>query len=146
MGLIHFFRVMSESSYLSWYQEQGQRTNLYKQGLVVILVIFILIYQLAFDPTSTKWTFDEFQFVRLVFTGLIVIEALFLILSILKGDFPRLVLESSLVIALIFARFPLFTSNTLSYILSVVGVGFATASLYLFYRISQWMSARTAPS
>lgn len=103
-------------------------------------MIFILIYQLAFNPTSIKWTFDEFQFVRLVFTGLIVIEALFLIWSILKGDLPRMVLESNLVIAVIFARFRLFTSNTLSYVLSVVGVDFATASLYLFYRISQWMS------
>ena len=142
--LIHFFRVMAESTYLSWYSEQGKRTNLYKQGLVVVLVVFALVYQLMFDPNAVKGTFDEFQLIRLVFTGLIVIEALFLILSILKSQFPQLILESSLVIALIFARFPLFASNTLSYTLSVVGIAFATAALYLFYRISQWTSERQA--
>lgn len=136
--LIHLFRVMSESIHLKWYSEQGKHTNLYKQGLVVLLTIAALIYQLAFNPTVVRGTFDEFEFIRLVFTGLIVIESLFLILSILKNNFPRLILESSLVIALIFARFPLFASNTLSYILSVVGIGFATAALYLFYRISIW--------
>ncbi|MEM7127694.1 MAG: hypothetical protein AAF702_15275 [Chloroflexota bacterium] len=131
MAMIYFFRVMSDSKYLNWYSEQGERSNLYKQALVVVLVIFALVYQIAYARS-----FNVFDFVSLIFTGLIVIEALFLILAIAKGDFGRLVLESSLVIALIFARFPLFASNTLSYILSVIGVAFATASLYLYYRVS----------
>lgn len=134
MLMIFAFRIMAQSKYLSWYAEQGKRTNLYKQGLVVALVIFALFYQIGI-----KGSFYVFDFVSLIFTGLIVIEALFLLLSIINGDFPRLVLESSLVIALIFARFPLLSSNTLSYTLSIIGVAFATAALYLFYRISKWM-------
>ncbi|MEM7113513.1 MAG: hypothetical protein AAF614_13835 [Chloroflexota bacterium] len=136
MFLIHFFRVMAESKHLSWYSKQGGETNLYKQGLVVILIIFVLIYQLVFVGT-----FETIDFIRLVFTGLIIIEGLFLIVSIWKGNFGQLVLESSLVIALIFARFPLFASNVLSYALSVLGVAFATTALYLFYRIAQWLAA-----
>ena len=138
MFLIHFFRVMAESQYLKWYSEQGAHTNLIKQVLVILLTIIILIYQFAFAGG-----FDNSVFIQLVFTGLIVIEALFLIVSIWKGNFGQLVLESSLIIALIFARFPLFTSNSLSYGLSMMGVAFATVSLYLFYRISQWMAAQT---
>lgn len=141
MALIHVFRVMSESSYLSWYAKQGTNGNLIKQALVVLLIGIILIHQFAFADG-----FDTSIFIQLVFTGLIVIEALFLIISILKGNFGQLVLESSLIIALIFARFPLFTSNSLSYGLSIMGVSFAAVALYLFYRISQWMSAQTSES
>ncbi|MEM7343494.1 MAG: hypothetical protein AAF485_04580 [Chloroflexota bacterium] len=137
--LIHLFRVMAEGQGLDWYAGQGERTNLYKQALVVILVISAIVYQLFFDPTAVFGTFDEFRFIRLVFTGLIVIESLFLILSIAKSNFGRLILESCLVIALIFARFPLFASNTLSYILCIIGVAFATGSLYLFSEISKWV-------
>ena len=178
MVLVFFFRRMANSDYLYWYSEQGKRSNLYKQALVVVLVFFALGYQIisgpqpdshaihsidnqavastdlhvvaavdsrtepsasyADQPDILSTYFDVFGFVSLVFTGLIVIEALFLILSILKGDFPRLMLESGMVIALIFARFPLFVSNTLSYSLSVLGVAFATGALYLYYRISMW--------
>ena len=141
MFLIHSFRVMAESKYLKWYSEQGEGSNLIKQVIVILLIIVILIYQFAYAGG-----FDTSIFIQLVFTGLIVIEALFLIFSIWKGNFGQLVLESSLIIALIFARFPLFTSNSLSYGLSMMGVSFATVSLYLFYRISQWMVAQTAES
>lgn len=213
MVLIFLFRMWANSDYLYWYSEQGKRSNLYKQALVVVLVIAALFYQIFAPPQNESYTsheataiaqveshsdssaetkddstatsdgknkaavaastksdtdkdsaeyssesgnaegyakakdehtdflsryFDVFAFVSLVFTGLIVIEALFLILSILSGEFPRLMLESGLVIALIFARFPLFVSNTLSYSLSVLGVAFAAAALYLYYRISKW--------
>lgn len=132
MFLIWYFRQMAESEYLKWYASQGGRANLIKQILVVLLIIVILVYQFGFAGG-----FETSQFIQLVFTGLIVIEALFLIISIWKGDFGRLVLESSLVIALIFARFPLFASNSLSYALSVMGIAFATIALFLFYRVSQ---------
>lgn len=46
----------------------------------------------------------------------------------------ELAFESALVTSLIFARFPLFTSNILAFVLSVLGVGFATTSLYLLHR------------
>ena len=78
--------------------------------------------------------FDEIVFIHLVFTGLIIIDAIFLIIAILHNSkFDSLAFESGLVIGLIFARFPLFTSNTLSYMLSIVGITFATLSLYLLY-------------
>ncbi len=134
VGMMHFFRRWSESKYLSWYAGQGKRKNLVKQLLVVILILFVLVYQLFFERI-----FEEGEFIQLVFTGMIIIEALFLIWSILDGNFGMLVLESSLVIALIFARFPLFASNLISYSLSALGVAFATAELFLFYRISRWM-------
>ena len=59
-----------------------------------------------------------------------------------NSNFVILIFESSLVIALIFARFPLFTSNILAYTLSVLGVAFATATLYLMYRIGQVLAAK----
>ncbi len=142
--LLHFFRRMTESQQLHWAVDVGRRTNLYKQAIVVILVLFVLAYQLLIGPNASLRNFNDLQFIRLVFTGMIVIDALFLILSILKGSFPRLILESSLIIALIFARFPLFTSNSLSYALSVVGVGFATVALFLFYYISRWFQSLSA--
>jgi len=133
---------MAESAYLERYAEQGRRSNLYKQILVVALIIFVLI-----DFIVIQQSFDELIFIRLVFTGLIVIEALFLILSIwYNSNFVILIFESSLVIALIFARFPLFTSNILSYCLSVLGVAFATATLYLIYRIGKMLAAREKKS
>lgn len=138
MLLIHFFRLLSESPYLERYAEQGRRSNLYKQILVVVLIVFVLINLIVVEKS-----FDELVFIRLVFTGLIVIEAMFLILSIWYNDsFIILIFESSLVIALIFARFPLFTPNILAYSLSVLGVAFATAILYLMYRVAQVIAAK----
>lgn len=128
MYLLYLFRRMAESNEIKPLANAGAVTNHAKQIFVIILAIIALFYQL----TVVK-QFDTIQYIRLVFTGLIVIEALFLILAIWKNDIGRIMLESSLIIALIFARFPLFTSNRLSYGLSVLGVAFATAALGIFY-------------
>jgi hypothetical protein len=129
VALIMTFKRLSESKQMTVYAEEGHQFNLWKQLMVVVLVVLILL-----DLLLAGQSFDELVFIRLVFTGLIVIDAIFLLIAILKDShFDSLAFESGLVIGLIFARFPLFTSNMLSYTLSVVGVGFATASLYLLY-------------
>ena len=57
------------------------------------------------------------------------------------SEFDKIAFESALVIGLIFARFPLFTTNELSYGLSIVGMLFASASLYLFVRSREQQQA-----
>ncbi len=130
--LIYMFRKMASSDALKPYKA-GQKTNVYKQILVLILTGFVLINMLFIQGS-----FDEIEFIRQIFTGIIIIDALFLIFAIMgHSEFLVLTFESSLIIALIFARFPLFTSTSLAYILSVLGVAFATGTLYLMYRVAQ---------
>ncbi len=130
--LIYMFRKMASSDALKPYKA-GQKTNVYKQMLVLALTVFVLI-----NMIFIQGAFDEIEFIRQIFTGIIIIDALFLILAIMgHSEFLVLTFESSLIIALIFARFPLFTSTSLAYILSVLGVAFATGTLYLMYRVAQ---------
>ncbi|MEM8862062.1 MAG: hypothetical protein AAGD96_27395 [Chloroflexota bacterium] len=132
MFFIWLFRRMAESEYLREYK-QGQIANEYKQILVIILICVIL-----FSMIFVTGTFDDTEFIQLVFTGIIIIDAIFLLIAILRDStFLTLVFESSLIIALIFARFPLFASNSLSYIMSIIGAAFATAALYLMYRVAE---------
>ncbi len=127
--LVFIFRYLSRSKYLQNYVT-GQVINAYKQILVVILVLFVLGYMLF-----VQQSFDEIDFIRLVFTGIIIIDAIFLLIAIMRdSSFESVAFESLLIISLIFARFPLFASNTLSYILSVMGVFLGTFALYLMYR------------
>lgn len=129
VALILYFRNLSRTPPMRNYAKEGRRANLWKQLLAVVLSVVVLL-----DMLLIMQSFDEIVFIRLVFTGLIIIDAIFLILAILKNShFDSLAFESGLVIGLIFARFPLFTSNTLSYMLSIVGIAFATLSLYLLY-------------
>jgi signal transduction histidine kinase len=96
--------------------------------LVVILTTMILVDEIAGG-------FEGIRFVSTVFTAMIVADAIFLVIAIMRdSEFDKIAFESSLVIALIFVRFPLFTTNELSYGLSIVGMAFASASLYLFVR------------
>jgi hypothetical protein len=70
--------------------------------------------------------------ITLVFTGMIIVDAIFFIISIARGhNFNVLAFEASIVISLIFARFALFANNILAYSLSTLGVAFATGSLLL---------------
>lgn len=129
VALILYFRNLAKTHSMRDYAKEGRRANLWKQLLAVILSVVVLL-----DMILIMDQFDEIVFIRLVFTGLIIIDAIFLILAILHNSkFDSLAFESGLVIGLIFARFPLFTSNTLSYMLSIVGIAFATLSLYLLY-------------
>jgi hypothetical protein len=130
VGLIIVFKRFSEHQTMQHYEAEGRVINLYKQSVVVAFVLLVLA-----DLLLVANRFEELEFISLVFTGLIVIDAIFLILAILRNShFDGLAFESSLVISLIFARFPLFTSNILSYSLSVLGVAFATASLYMLHQ------------
>lgn len=127
--LIFIFRWLRNRDVIKNYA-QGRNTNLYKQILVVILSIFVLIYLLF-----VRQEFDEIIFISLIFTGVIIIDAVFLILQIIwDSGFESLTFEASLIIALIFARFALFSSNILSYSLSVLGTAFATGALYVMWR------------
>jgi len=129
VALILYFRNLARTHSMRDYAHEGRKANLWKQLLAVILSVVVLL-----DMILVMSEFDEIMFIRIVFTGLIIIDAIFLILAILKdSSFSSLAFESGLVIGLIFARFPLFSSNTLSYALSIVGVAFATLSLYLLY-------------
>ncbi len=129
VALILYFRNLARTHSMRDYAQEGLKANLWKQLLAVILSVVVLL-----DMILIMSEFDEIVFIRIVFTGLIIIDAIFLILAILKdSSFSSLAFESGLVIGLIFARFPLFSSNTLSYALSIVGVAFATLSLYLLY-------------
>ncbi|MEM7335408.1 MAG: hypothetical protein AAF490_25240 [Chloroflexota bacterium] len=131
MFLIFAFRRMAESKYLRTYVS-GQTVNQYKQILVVILSLFVLGNMLFISGP-----FEETEFIRQIFTGIIIIDAMFLIIAIMRDSrFLTIAFESSLIIALVFARFPLFSSTSLSYALSVLGVGFATATLYIMYRVA----------
>ena len=129
-ALIIYFRRLSESRAMRSYEDEGRVFNLYKQIVVIVLVGLVFI-----DLLLVVGSFEVIAFISVVFTGLIVVDALFLMLAILRdSQFDTIVFESALVISLIFARFPLFTSNTLAYSLSVLGVAFATISLYLLHR------------
>ena len=77
-------------------------------------------------------SFSVMPLIALVFTGMIIIDAIFFIISIARGhEFNTLAFEASIVISLIFARFALFANNILAYSLSTLGVAFATGSLLL---------------
>ena len=131
MVLIFYFRRMAESEYVSQYTG-GRTLNRYKQILVVALVIFILVNMLL-----VTGQFDDIAFISLVFTGIIIIDAIFLILSMLQQkQLLLLAFDSSIIIALIFVRFPLFASNSLAVMLSVLGVSFATATLFVVYKVA----------
>lgn len=130
--LVFTFQYLMETDYLKSYIS-GQKANAYKQ----ILVIFIILLSLGYLLIDVG-QFEEIEFIRLVFTGIIIVDAVFLLIAIMQeSSFASIAFESSLIISLIFARFPLFASNTLSYVLSVIGVGFATASLFLMYRAAE---------
>lgn len=130
VALIIFFRHLSKSQHVRRYIDEGRATNLFKQSVVVIFVFLVLT-----DMLFIGGGFEDLKFITIIFTGLIVIDAIFLLLAILHHiEFDSLAFESGLVISLIFARFPLFASNILAYSLSALGVMFATISLYLLYQ------------
>jgi len=115
-------------------RDAGRRSaNLWKQAVVILLVFAVLI-----DLLAVQRSFETMEFISLVFTGLIAVDAVFFLLTILHGhEFDDLMFDGGLVVSLILARFPLFAANTLAYSLSAVGVGFATVCLYLFVRSAE---------
>ncbi|MBT7303510.1 MAG: ATP-binding protein [Victivallales bacterium] len=130
--LIMVFRRLSEKAGVERYDAGRRGANLWKQGVVILLVAGVL------TKFGVDRTFNTMDFIILVFTGMIVVDAVFFLLTILRGhEFEGLMFDGGLVVALILARFPLFAANIPAYALSVVGVGFATACLYLFVRSAE---------
>ena len=131
--LIAIFRRLSERAGIEKRNAARQGVNLSKQATVVLLGIVVLLYML-----TVQRSFDVMTFMSLVFTGMIVVDAVFFLVSIMKThEFDSLMFNGCLIVSLIFARFPLFTANTLSYTLAFVGVAFGTAVLYLFVRSTE---------
>jgi len=127
-GLITYFVSNSTKASISDYLVAGRTANLFKEMMVIVLVLLILLDEVLNG-------FEGIHFISTVFTAMIVADAIFLVIAVARdSDFDKIAFESALVIGLIFARFPLFTTNELSYGLSIVGMVFASASLYLFIR------------
>jgi len=78
-ALIIYFKRWSEDRTLDQYIDKGRRLNHYKQLAVVALVLIIL-----FNMLEVNHFFNNITFISLIFTGLIVIDAVFLILSIFR--------------------------------------------------------------
>lgn len=128
--LIAVFRRLAERAGIERHQAARPRVNLLKQATVVGLCLGVLAYMLI-----GQRSFDIMTFMSISFTGMIVLDAVFFLGAILNShEFDSLMFNGGLVVSLIFARFPLFAANMLSYTLAVVGVAFATAALRLFVR------------
>jgi hypothetical protein len=127
IALIICFRRLSKKPVIKQYGDKDHTINLYKEMTVIVLLLFSLYYLIIVDRS-----FSVTALITLVFTGMIVIDAIFFIISIARGhEFNKLVFEAGIVISLIFARFALFANNILAYSLSTFGVAFATGSLLL---------------
>ena len=128
--LIFIFKRLSQKAGIERRDSSRRGANLWKQAITVLLCLVVFIYMLA-----VQRTFNIMAFISLVFTGMIVVDAVFFLWSIGQShEFDMLMFDGGLVVSLILARFPLFASNKLSYALAIVGVGFATAALRLFVR------------
>lgn len=134
-GLIIYFASNTTKASITDYLLAGRTANLFKEMLVLVLVALILVDELFSG-------FEGLHFISTVFTALIVADAVFLVIAIMRdSEFDKIAFESSLVIGLIFVRFPLFTTNELSYGLSIVGMVFASLSLFLFVRSREMQQA-----
>jgi anti-sigma regulatory factor (Ser/Thr protein kinase) len=130
MGLMIWFKRMSNKAGVERLDALRHTSNLYKGIVMVGLSALVLVDMLAIDQT-----FDVLQYISLVFIGMIVVDAIFLLASFLQGHrFDDLMFDGGIVVSLIFARFPLYASNTLSVSLSIIGVAFATLCLYMLVR------------
>ena len=134
-ALIIYFVSNTTKASISDYLMAGRTANLFKEMLVLVLVALILVGEI-------RSGFEDIHFISTVFTAMIVADAVFLVIAIMRdSEFDKIIFESSLVIALIFVRFPLFTTNELSYGLSIVGMVFASLALYLFVRSREMQRA-----
>ncbi len=128
--LISIFKRLGERAGIERQHADRKSMNLMKQAAVVVLGIGVIAYMLIGERS-----FSITSFMSLIFTGMIVMDAVFFLAAIMKShEFDSLMFNGGLVVSLIFARFPLFVSNRLSYVLAIVGVAFATIALRLFIR------------
>lgn len=127
IALIVCFRRLSKNPSIKQYGDKDRIINLYKEMAVILLFVFSLFNLITFEHSYTIM-----PLITMVFTGMIIIDAIFFIISIARGhEFNTLAFEASMVISLIFARFALFANNIMAYSLSTLGVAFATGSLLL---------------
>ncbi len=128
--LIFIFKRLSQQAGNERRGATHKVVNLLKQACTLVLCSVVLVYMLG-----VQQKFGIMPFICLVFTGMIVLDAVFFIWSIGRShEFDMLMFDGGLVVSLVLARFPLFAANKLSYALAIVGVGFATAALRLFVR------------
>ena len=127
IALIVCFRRLSKNPVIQRYGNKDRTINLYKEMMAIVLLGFSLYVVITGESQ-----FSVTALITLVFTGMIIVDAIFFIISIARGhEFNRLAFEASIVISLIFARFAIFANNILGYSLSTLGVAFATGSLFL---------------
>jgi anti-sigma regulatory factor (Ser/Thr protein kinase) len=130
MGLMLWFKRLSNKAGVERLDAARHTANLYKEVAVVFLCVAVLV-----DLIMGGQSFDILTYISLVFIGMIIIDALFLLVTILQGHrFDDLMFDGGIVVSLILARFPIYASNTLSLTLSIVGVVFATLCLYMLVR------------
>jgi anti-sigma regulatory factor (Ser/Thr protein kinase) len=130
MGLMIWFKRLSNKAGVERLDSMLHRSNLYKAVVVVILSVVVLA-----DMVIVDRSFDVLSYISLVFIGMIAIDAICLLFSFLQGHrFDDLMFDGGIVVSLIFARFPLYASNTLAFGLSIIGVAFATLCLYMLVR------------
>jgi serine/threonine-protein kinase RsbW/sigma-B regulation protein RsbU (phosphoserine phosphatase) len=104
--------------------------NLLRQFVVFLLCALVAVYMVVVERS-----FDVMTFISIVFTGMIVLDAVFFLWMIPQNhEFDSLIFDGNLVVSLIFARFPLFAANLVTYPLAVIGVALATGGLRLFIR------------
>jgi hypothetical protein len=136
IALIVCFRRLSKNPVIQRYGEKERTINLYKEMMAIVLLgvsLFVVITDKSWFSATALMNADSVTaLITLVFTGMIIVDAIFFIVSIARGhEFNRLAFEASIVISLIFARFAIFANNILGYSLSTLGVAFATGSLFL---------------
>ena len=136
IALIVCFRRLSKNPVIQRYGEKERTINLYKEMMAIVLLgisLFVVITDKSWFSATALINADSVTaLITLVFTGMIIVDAIFFIVSIARGhEFNRLAFEASIVISLIFARFAIFANNILGYSLSTLGVAFATGSLFL---------------
>jgi len=129
--LITVFNRLSKRAGVERQSTAQLNTNHLRQLFVLCLYAAAAVYVAA----QSGWPFDIMQFIRIVFTGMIVLDALFFLGMMSKNDeFDSLMFDGNLVVSLIFARFPLFAANLVAFPMAVIGVALATGGLRLFIR------------
>lgn len=114
--------------------ERQSAAQLNANHLRQLFVIGLYIATAVYVGTCLH-SFDIMTFIRIVFTGMIVLDAMFFLWMIAKNDeFDSLMFDGNLVVSLIFARFPLFAVNLVVFPMAVIGVALATGGLHLFIR------------
>jgi anti-sigma regulatory factor (Ser/Thr protein kinase) len=137
--LVVYFHRLSRRAGIERQQAEHSTMNLVRQSIVLVLCIAAATYVIAahetFDIIAMLHSFDIMPFIRIVFTSLILIDAVFFLLMISKNsEFDTLMFEGALVVSLIFARFPLFAANIISFPMAVIGVAISVGALRLFIR------------